>query len=100
MKTMRKAYVIAQLTIQDPSAFAVYSDRVERTVLDFEGRFLVRSGSALVLDGEPLGPFNVVVEFPSLARAQAWYESDAYKAILPDRLNHSMGPVVLVEAYS
>lgn len=46
------------------------------------------------------GPFPgtvVVLGFPDIERARAWYTSDAYRAILPLRTNHMAGEVILVE---
>jgi|TARA_B100000315_G_scaffold233574_1_gene246797 uncharacterized protein (DUF1330 family) len=39
----------------------------------------------------------VFIEFPSFQQAQAWYNSDAYQAILPLRQAASTGSVFLVE---
>ena len=40
---------------------------------------------------------TVVIEFPDLATARAWYESPEYQAILPFRLVASQGDAILVE---
>jgi len=41
----------------------------------------------------------VVVEFPSREIAEAWYNSEAYQAILQHRLNNSTGALALVDGY-
>ena len=40
---------------------------------------------------------TVVIEFPDLATARAWYNSPEYQAILPFRLVASQGDAILVE---
>ena len=39
----------------------------------------------------------VIIEFPDLERASAWYGSDAYQQILPLRTENSEGTVVLID---
>ena len=39
----------------------------------------------------------VVIEFPSMERAQAWYRSDAYQAIVNLRLESSAGNVFIAD---
>jgi uncharacterized protein (DUF1330 family) len=41
----------------------------------------------------------VVIEFPSVEQARAWYESEAYQKILPTRVQNSTARVVIVEGY-
>ena len=39
----------------------------------------------------------MIVEFPDLDAARAWYASPAYQAILPLRTTHIEGDAVIVE---
>lgn len=39
----------------------------------------------------------IVIEFPDLERARAWYESPAYQEILPLRAEHSRGAILLID---
>ncbi len=39
----------------------------------------------------------VAIEFPDLDTAHAWYESDAYQAILPLRTENSDSSAIIVE---
>ena len=39
----------------------------------------------------------VIVEFPDLERARAWYSSDTYQEILALRTENSEGTVVLID---
>jgi uncharacterized protein (DUF1330 family) len=49
------------------------------------------------MDGQPKGPRNVVIEFPSVKAAQDWYNSAAYQAIVQGRLDNADGCLVTVE---
>ena len=39
----------------------------------------------------------IVIEFPDLDSAHAWYESPAYQEILPLRADNSRGDILLVD---
>jgi uncharacterized protein (DUF1330 family) len=54
----------------------------------FGGRFLIHGAKAEVLEGEWPGHL-VVIAFPDLARARAWYASPAYQAILRLRTDNA-----------
>ncbi len=96
---MSKAYLVGQITITNPQAYAVYAAQVPHTIAAFGGKYLVRGGHATQLEGAPQGERNVVVEFPSREIAQAWYHSDAYQAIIQHRMDNSTGSLALVDGY-
>jgi uncharacterized protein (DUF1330 family) len=73
-----------------------YIDRIQATMEPFGGRFLVHGPDVRVVEGEWPGTI-VILEFPDLEQATAWYESEAYQAILPLRTGSIDGAVVLVE---
>ena len=91
------AYVIVQETVQDQAMFDTYRKNVPATIVAHGGRFLVRGGALTVLEGdwEMLGV--VVVEFPSRAAAEAWYESPEYQKLVPLRRNSTAGNFVIVD---
>ena len=72
------AYVIYQAEVLDPVQYEKYKGKTPASIAAFGGRFIVRGGEIDVLEGEaPLGR-TVVVEFPSMEQARAWYASDQY----------------------
>jgi len=97
---MTKAYLIGQITITNPEAYAVYASQVPSTITAFGGKYLVRGGHATQVEGQSQGDRNVVIEFPSRERAEAWYASEAYQAIINHRLNNATGALVLVDGYT
>ena len=76
-----------------------YATRVDETVQPFGGRFLVRGGDFTLLEGEWPGP-AVVIAFEDRSAAQAWYDSAAYRRILPLRLRNSSANSVLIDGVS
>ncbi len=91
------AYAIAQLRRVDQNEeIAEYLMRIDETLLPYRGQFLVHGTTPEVIDGDFPG-FVVVIGFPDLASAHAWYDSPAYQAILPLRLSNSEGGAVIVD---
>ena len=97
---MGKAYLIGQISVTNPEGYGVYASQVPQTIADAGGRYVVRGGHATQLEGQGVGDRNVVIEFPSREVAQAWYDSAAYQAILPHRLQNSTGTLLLVDGYA
>ncbi|MFC0508982.1 DUF1330 domain-containing protein [Micromonospora costi] len=73
-----------------------YLERIDATLAPFGGRFLVHGGTVEVLEGDWPGDV-VILEFPDLATARAWYGSPAYQEIKPLRTRHLAGDVILVD---
>ena len=97
---MPKAYVLGQLTIQNPDGYAQYSQYVPETVAKHGGKYLVRwGGNSIQLEGVTQGNRKVVIEFPNRDAAVTWYNSPEYQAILPIRLANSDGHISIVEGY-
>ncbi|SNY80508.1 Uncharacterized conserved protein, DUF1330 family [Nocardia amikacinitolerans] len=91
------AYGFAHLRSRRPHPEILeYLERIQDTLDPFDGRFVIHGPPAEVVEGEWPGSM-VLIEFPDLARARAWYRSPAYQAILRLRADHIDGDLVLVE---
>jgi uncharacterized protein (DUF1330 family) len=91
------AYVIAEVNVTDPKLYDEYRRMVPATIEKYGGRFLVRGGTIESKEGGWMPPRLVVVEFPSMERARAWYHSDEYAPALALRKRASQGKLILVE---
>ena len=89
-------YFIARILVRDPEAYEAYRAKATETTEQYGGRYLVRGGETELREGSWTGR-TVVIEFPDLATARAWYDSPEYQAILPFRLVASQGDAILVE---
>ncbi len=76
-----------------------YLQRIDETLAPFSGKYRVHGGPYQPLEGSWSGDL-VVIEFPSMEMAKSWYESAAYKAIRPFRINNTEGDVLLVQGVS
>lgn len=83
------AYVIVELEVLEPEQYKEYQRGVPETLARYRGRFLVRGGAYETIEGEWQPSRIVVLEFPDMAAAKAWYASAEYQAILPLRLRSS-----------
>jgi uncharacterized protein (DUF1330 family) len=72
------AYVINDMEITDPQRFEEYKRLSPPTVAAYGGRFLARGGEVTPLEGDWRPRRLVMLEFPSVAQAQAWLDSPEY----------------------
>jgi uncharacterized protein (DUF1330 family) len=76
------AYVISEVEMRDRILFEQYRTLAAQTIALYGGRYIVRGGEAVVVEGAPPCKTFVVVEFPSMARAREWYASPEYAEAL------------------
>ena len=74
-----KGYVIITETIHDPEGMKAYSEAAAGTLGDSGAKPLVVDRQPEVLEGEWPATQTVVLEFPSVEAARAWYTSDGYQ---------------------
>lgn len=92
------AYLIVtrEEAISDAEAMAEYQRRTREIAGDFALTPRVIYGAVESLEGDrPDGV--VMVEFPSVEEARAWYNSDGYQAALPYRLKAARHRAFIVE---
>lgn len=91
------AYAVARLmSVNMGDEIRTYLTKIDTTLAPFRGQFIVHGGPKVELEGswpEDL----IVIAFPDLATARAWYDSPAYREILPLRTGNASGNVILIE---
>lgn len=92
-----RAYIINEITVTDPTAYAEYVRRAPAVVAAFGGRYIVRAGAVTPMIGEPPTARIVVVEFPSHQAAADFLASPEYQAILPIRQAASTSRAYIVD---
>jgi uncharacterized protein (DUF1330 family) len=93
---MPKGYFFVEIEITDPVAYEAYRTKVPDIIAVHGGRILVRGGDPQPFDGVMPQRRRVIVEFDSPEAVKTFYDSDAYQAVLPFRLNASNGFVCLL----
>lgn len=76
----RRAYVVNQVVVHDAAAYAVYAAAGRDAVTRYGGRILAAGGQVETLEGEPIPPRVVLIEFPDRDAALAYYHSEEYQA--------------------
>ena len=76
--------IVIMKEITDPNEFAEYRRIGVPSLKETNVKFRVRPGPAEVLEGEPAEAV-VVLEFPTLEEAKAWYYSPVYQEALTHR---------------
>jgi uncharacterized protein (DUF1330 family) len=82
-------YILVNVEVLDPVGYQQYTAQVPDTVARFGGKFLIRAGANETLEGEWEPHRIVLLEFPSVEQARAWYDSPEYQAIIPLRQRYS-----------
>jgi uncharacterized protein (DUF1330 family) len=73
------AYIIfTREKLRDKPEFDIYSSQVGATMAGHTSKVLAAYGKCESLEGAPIEG-AVIIEFPTLAAAKAWYDSAAYR---------------------
>ena len=92
------AYLVGGVDVSDPAWVEEYGPKVQTLVQKHGGRYLVRGGEMDVVEGTtPASRVMVVVEFPSMENARAWYNDPEYAPLIKLRQTGSEAEIVLVE---
>ncbi len=94
------AYIIAEVEVTDPETYDTYRAQTPGVIGRYGGRFIVRGGTAELLEGEQAPARIVVIEFADLAAAKRFYGSADYQAIIGIRQRAARSRVVLVEGHA
>lgn len=91
------AYIIARIDVTAPGPYEEYRARTPAALAKYGGRFVVRGGETLTLEGPEETRRIVVIEFPSLERAREFYHSDEYQSAKVFREGAAEAQFVAVE---
>jgi uncharacterized protein (DUF1330 family) len=93
------AYLIARVAVTNWDRYREYTRRTPAAIARFGGRFIVRGGEVLTLEGPQETSRVIVIEFPSLERAKAFFASDEYADAKQFRQDAATGQFIVVEGY-
>lgn len=93
-----KAYVVAQIDVTNPEAYTRdYASKVPPVLAALHGQYLARGGKVVPLEGKAPRSRIAIIEFPSLAAAERYWNSLEYKALAAIRHQHSTADAFIVE---
>ncbi len=92
------AYVIVDTSILDHEAYEGYKALAAPLVERFGGAYRVRGGQMEVVEDDLWSPTRlVVVEFPDMAAARAFLESEEYRPVVAIRHANARCTTVVVD---
>ena len=74
-------YSMVNAEVHDADAYGEYAKLAGPAVEKFGGKFLARGGKMVVKEGSPM-PRAVIIEWPDMATAEAFYDSPEYQEAL------------------
>jgi uncharacterized protein (DUF1330 family) len=91
------AFVIVDVAIKDPEAYEAYKKLTPASITAFKGKFLVRGGNSVVLEGDWEPGRLVVIQFPDAEHAKQWWNSEEYAPAKVIRKGAATTRMILVE---
>jgi uncharacterized protein (DUF1330 family) len=91
------AYIVINLTVNDPATFEQYSAAVVPLIMNSGGKLLAVDFEPMDLDGTSR-PGLAILEFESVEAAHSFYNSPAHQAVVALRLSSTEGWLRVVPA--
>ncbi len=91
------AYLIADVEVLDAVAYEEYRQKVPATIAAYGGRYIARGGATEVLEGSWSPKRCVLLEFPSMARLKAWWDSPEYVPLRAIRQRATRSNLIVTE---
>lgn len=91
--------IVEAKKIMDKTKYGEYIQKVPRTIEKFAGKYLARGGEIKVVSGDWNPNRLIIVEFESMDKFKAWWNSSEYRAIAPLREQSAKTNAVVVEGH-
>ncbi len=92
------ALVIVDVSVQDRPEYEQYKKLTPASIAAFDGKFLVRGGTVTPLEGAWNPERIVVLEFPTVERANSWWHSEMYAVAKAIRHKAAKTKMIIVES--
>ena len=89
----------ATVKVKDPEKLKVYVSQVGATMAPHGGKMVARGKVAKQISGEVKHQIEAIFEFPSADAIDAWYASDAYQALIPNRDEAAYVTIVVLDTF-
>ena len=91
------AYVFFDVISVHPERMSAYRDKAYASIKAFGGKLVARTNNIDCREGDWHPTRIVMLEFPSMENARAWYDSPEYQEVLPIRLDANRDKMVIFE---
>jgi len=89
----------ATVQVKNPEKLKVYVSQVGATMAPHGGKMVARGKVAKQISGEVKHQIEAIFEFPSADAIDAWYASDAYQALIPNRDEAAYVTIVVLDTF-
>ena len=91
------AYLVGDIDVTNPAQFEEYKKLAPAAIAKFGGRYLIRGGAYETLEGDWKPQRVTVVEFESMEKGKAFYNSPEYQAAIKVRKGAATMKMLLVQ---
>ena len=91
------AYVVIRAKADEPSLLKDYQAVAPSIIEKYKGKFLVRGGEVVSLEGPEESRRIVIIEFPGLDDAKKFYFSDEYNSAIELREGKAEFEIIAVD---
>ena len=89
--------IVEAKEVMDKKGYSEYIQKVPQTIAKFGGKYLVRGGEVKTVSGDWNPDRLIIVEFESMAKFDAWWNSPEYKLIAPLREQATKTNAIIIE---
>ena len=93
------AYIVVDIEIHDRERYETYKGMAPPSIAQYGGRYLTRGGETNVLEGDWTPKRFVILEFPTLEQARAWWSSPEYAEAKALRQSIATTRMILTEGW-
>jgi uncharacterized protein (DUF1330 family) len=91
------AYIVVEIDVHNPTEYEDYKKLTPGSLVNFQGKFIVRGGNTETLEGDWSPKRFVMIEFPTLELAKAWWTSEEYAPAKALRQRTASSKMIVVE---
>lgn len=91
------AYLLVHVDVHDPERYEDYKAMAPAPIRQYGGRYLTRGGAVETIEGDWTPKRLVLLEFPSMEQARAFYASPEYAEALALRHATATSEALLLE---
>ena len=91
------AFIVVDISVENATTYDQYKLLAPPSIAKYGGRYVARGGKTQLLEGSWQPSRLVILEFPSMERAQSWWSSAEYAEAKALRQRSASTKMVLIE---
>jgi len=91
------AFVIVEIEVHDQDLYKSYTQLTPASIASYQGKFVVRGGETMVLEGNWQPKRLALLEFPSMEIANSWWHSEEYTKAREIRQRAATTKMIIVD---